>query len=236
MNDEAVDNTMSGVVAGNLVQAGHIDKVFLAHDVPVTDDGQPPLVVTVTKEDTGDDQPLWFVDCAIEQVPAYGGPEWDEWISTHQLTADHYDRLNLRVEGTSPQAVVLERMRFRVVERTPPRAVALSLVNHIHSSAMMPRCFGVDLSYGTEKELVPQGVPDFPYRVHQSDPEWFVVELYGVEDGVAWVVELDWLCAGQSGTLRIDDGGQPFRSMTAADRSCYCWDTFRPERGWQPDW
>jgi hypothetical protein len=38
---------------------------------------------------------------------------------------------------------------------------------------------------------------------------------------VSWYLELEWSSGGQKGTLRIDDGGKPFRTSSIQARPTY---------------
>jgi hypothetical protein len=232
---EIVRNTNFGN-AKNLIQVGGIEQLNLvlgSPQAPAVDNGRPPLAITATARNERRD-PLWIVDCDIDQVPAYDEPGWHEWVRAHQLDLPLDNRLDLHVEGTSPQAVRLQQLRFRVVERSTPRGVVLHVDNQVVGAALVPRWFCVELGSGTE--IVPrprfdEGT-DFPYAVHQSEPEWFRIDLHCGADDLAWVVELEWFCAGHSGTLHITDNDRPFRSTSISGRPVYLWDPYRPHLGW----
>lgn len=178
-----------------------------------------------------------------------GGLQMWAWRQ-HLLSADN-NVLELTVEGRTDQAVVLRQMRFHVLSRRPgstPRGVRLDLSALSLGSSMNVRNFEVDL--GSADVAVPVPMPlhpyhseptpnfpwvmpppfvtaDFPYSVHRSDPERFYFSLdYGDED-IEWVAALDWLSAGRSGSVRLDDAGAPFVSRAFKSRPVYIWNGSR---------
>lgn len=68
---------------------------------------------------------------------------------------------------------------------------------------------------------------DFPYRVSSTDVEVFHLDAHVEGHDVTWYLELEWTSGGRSGTLRVDDGGLPFRtsSLTARPEYYYRADT-----------
>jgi hypothetical protein len=244
---EGIQNRISGDVreGSTSIQAHTIENLNVevhGSSTQVMSGDTPPMVVTSEVGERHRDDPLWLVggieDGDIDRVPRPYSPEWTEWLREHRVDLPLYDRLNLHVEGTSPQAVMLRQLRFRVVERSAPQGTVLTATRDDYGvgAALIPRWFSVRL--GADAVAVPQpqftGEPDFPFTVQQSDPEWFVIDLYWGTEDLAWVVELDWKCVGQSGTLRVDNGGSPFRSTTIHGRPIYCWNVDRPRLGWRP--
>ncbi|WP_315904099.1 helix-turn-helix transcriptional regulator [Streptomyces sp. CBG31] len=64
----------------------------------------------------------------------------------------------------------------------------------------------------------------FPYRVSASDPEVLLVTARAARCDCDWVAELRWSGGGRSGTVRIDDGGRPFRTSGAPGRPVHDYD------------
>jgi hypothetical protein len=71
-----------------------------------------------------------------------------------------------------------------------------------------------------------------PYRVSARDPEVLLVNARTVGCDCRWYLELDWSSQGRSGTVRIDDGGRPFRTSGIAGLPRYVYDT--SARQWKP--
>jgi hypothetical protein len=62
------------------------------------------------------------------------------------------------------------------------------------------------------KPIDPTG-PNFPFKVDPSDPEIFDLRVLTSTGDVKWRLELSWTSLGQEGTIRVDFGGSPFRTM-----------------------
>ncbi|MFG2676621.1 helix-turn-helix domain-containing protein [Streptomyces sp. NPDC048445] len=135
-------------------------------------------------------------------------------------------RLELTVQGTSEQAVVLKDLNVRVLNRSAPLKRSAFSMGEGCGSGIEPQSFDVGLD-NSRPTLTPvagqQGdkkVPakDFPFRVSSNDVEVFDLDAHVEGHDVTWYLELEWSSGGQTGTLRIDDGGQPFRTSSIAGR------------------
>lgn len=62
------------------------------------------------------------------------------------------------------------------------------------------------------KPVDPAG-PHFPFKVGPDDPEVFDLKVLTSTGDVKWRLELSWTYLGQEGTLPVDLGGSPFRTM-----------------------
>ena len=62
---------------------------------------------------------------------------------------------------------------------------------------------------------------DFPFRVTSTDVEVFDLDAHVEGHDVSWYLELEWSSGGRDGTLRIDDGGKPFRTSSIKARPQY---------------
>lgn len=96
-------------------------------------------------------------------------------------------------------------------------------------SGITPQSFDIDLD-DSRPTLTPvagrQGdkrVPpkDFPFRVSSTDVEVFDLNAHVDGHDVSWYLELEWSSGGREGTLRIDDGGKPFRTSSIKTRPQY---------------
>ncbi|MYW08300.1 helix-turn-helix domain-containing protein [Streptomyces sp. SID2563] len=138
-------------------------------------------------------------------------------------------KLELTVQGTSAQAVVLTGLRVKVLsQRAPVQQTAFSMGEGC-GSGIEPQSFDVDLD-DSRPALRPvagkQGdetVPakNFPFRVSSSDVEVFDLDAHVEGHDVSWYLELDWSSGGRTGTLRVDEGGKPFRTSSIAGRPEY---------------
>ncbi len=137
--------------------------------------------------------------------------------------------LELTVQGTSEQAVVLKDLNVRVLNRSAPLKRSAFSMGEGCGSGIAPQSFDIGLD-NSRPTLTPvagqQGdrkVPakDFPFRVSSNDVEVFDLDAHVEGHDVTWYLELEWSSGGQTGTLRIDDGGQPFRTSSIAGRPEY---------------
>lgn len=138
-------------------------------------------------------------------------------------------KLELTVQGTSQQAVVLTGLHVRVLSRRAPLQRPAFSMGEGCGSGIEPQSFDIDLD-NSRPALTPvagkQGdetVPakDFPFQVSSSDVEVFDLDAHVEGHDVSWYLELEWSSGGRKGTLRIDDGGTPFRTSSIAGRPEY---------------
>ncbi|MDX2291978.1 MULTISPECIES: helix-turn-helix domain-containing protein [Streptomyces] len=145
-------------------------------------------------------------------------------------------QLQVTVTGRTQEPVVLSRLGVRVVERgRPPERAAYSMGDGC-GSGVTPQTFDVDLDAprpyvkavaGQDGDRV---VPakDFPYKVATGDPQVLNLDVHTEEHAVAWYLELEWSTGDRKGTVRIDDGGQPFRTQAVEGRTVY---GYWPDKG-----
>ncbi|MGN5634932.1 helix-turn-helix domain-containing protein [Streptomyces sp. AC154] len=138
-------------------------------------------------------------------------------------------RLELTVQGTSEQAVVLKDLNVRVLSRSAPLKRSAFSMGEGCGSGIEPQSFDIGLD-NSRPALTPvpglqagKKVPakDFPFRVSSNDVEVFDLDAHVEGHDVTWYLELEWSSGGQTGTMRIDDGGQPFRTSSIAGRPEY---------------
>ncbi|MGY3680685.1 helix-turn-helix domain-containing protein [Streptomyces sp. TE33382] len=137
--------------------------------------------------------------------------------------------LELTLQGTSKEAVVLQGLHVRVLARDAPLPWAAYSMGDGCGSGITPQSFDIDLDDGRPRSKPVAGmqgdtvVPakDFPYRVSSTDVEVFNLDAHVEGHDVTWYLELEWSSGGRSGTLRIDDRGRPFRTSSIKTRPEY---------------
>ncbi len=145
-------------------------------------------------------------------------------------------QLQLTVTGRTREPVVLSRLSVRVVERDRPPARDAYSMGDGCGSGVTPQTFDVDLDAprpyvkavaGQDGDRV---VPakDFPYKVATGDPQVLNLDVHTEEHVVAWYLELEWSTGERKGTVRVDDGGQPFRTQAIEGRTVY---GYWPDKG-----
>ncbi|MFH8439496.1 helix-turn-helix domain-containing protein [Streptomyces sp. NPDC018007] len=148
--------------------------------------------------------------------------------------------LQLTVQGTSREAVVLKGMNVRVISRKAPLPWSAYLMGNGCGSGITPQTFASHLDAGhptlrpvpgTQGDIEVPAV-DFPYRVTSEDVEVFNLDMKAVSYDVTWYLELEWSSGGEEGVLRIDDHGKPFRLSGMKGRPVYVHGG--PDYGWEP--
>lgn len=145
-------------------------------------------------------------------------------------------QLQVTVTGRTREPVVLSRLHVRVVDRDEPAERAAYSMGDGCGSGITPQTFAVDLDAprpyvkpiaGQDGDRV---VPakDFPYQVATGDAQVLNLDVHTEEHAVAWYLELEWSTGDRKGTVRIDDGGQPFRTTAIEGRTVY---GYWPDKG-----
>ncbi|MFJ7058982.1 helix-turn-helix domain-containing protein [Streptomyces microflavus] len=148
--------------------------------------------------------------------------------------------LQLTVQGTSREAVVLKGLYVRVLSRKAPLPWSAYLMGNGCGSGIAPQTFASDLDAGhpvitpvpgTQGDRVIPAVP-FPYKVSSEDVEVFNLDMKAQGYDVSWYLELKWSSGGREGMLRIDDQGKPFRTSGMRGRPMYTYGN--DEVKWEP--
>ncbi|MFJ9559060.1 helix-turn-helix domain-containing protein [Streptomyces fuscichromogenes] len=195
---------------------------------------------------------LWELGCdhdyVIDKQPAQVPPppapqDAGAWAATQNAVHGGDTIVEVSVQGRSSTAVVLEDLRVRVVGRTAPApGIAYSMADGC-GGGLTPRYFDVNLDKDRPiaRPVAGEG-PDgrtvstmhLPYRVSATDPEVLRVNASTVGCDCRWYLELDWSSQGRSGTVRVDDHGQPFRTSSIKGLPHYWYGTADGVRQWVP--
>ncbi|MFB7287138.1 helix-turn-helix domain-containing protein [Actinacidiphila glaucinigra] len=144
----------------------------------------------------------------------------------------------IRGRGSAP--VVVQALHIRVVERRdPPRWSSYSMDNGC-GGALTPAEYAVDLDAARPQPRPRDGndsehtlpVVRLPYQVSAQDPLVLRVHARTVRCDCDWFLELEWSAGGRSGTVRVDDGGRPFRTSGVKGRPEY---EYWSPAGWTPN-
>ncbi|MEU0360260.1 helix-turn-helix domain-containing protein [Streptomyces cyaneofuscatus] len=148
--------------------------------------------------------------------------------------------LQLTVQGTSREAVVLKGLYVRVLSRKAPLPWSAYLMGNGCGSSIVPQTFASDLDTGhpimtpvpgTQGDRTIPAEP-FPYKVSSDDVEVFNLDMKAGGYDVTWYLELKWSSGGREGMLRIDDHGKPFRTSGMRGRPMYTYGN--DEVKWEP--
>ncbi|MFE9681125.1 helix-turn-helix domain-containing protein [Streptomyces sp. NPDC006285] len=175
------------------------------------------------------------------QVPPPPAPQdAGTWAATQGAVHGQETNVEISVQGRTSTAVVLTALRVRVVGRTAPVPGTVYSMDQGCGGAVTPRSFAVDLD---KDRPIARSVPGndtgtpipavrMPYRVSAEDPEVLLVTARTQTCGCAWYLELDWSSEGRTGTVRIDDGGRPFRTSSIKGLPRYWYASEGAERKW----
>ncbi|MFF9482950.1 helix-turn-helix domain-containing protein [Streptomyces sp. NPDC014733] len=195
--------------------------------------GGTPLTANVRPYVWGDELPCFqtfLINRPPENMP--GTPQSGDTVgwarSLGGVDAEH-SRVGVVVRGTEKEPVVLEALRVQVVGRGP----ALGWQHYNPSGGcgggLTPSSYSIALD-NTSPVVKPvpgeqagKTVPakPFPRTVSSTEPEALAIQADAVSCDCSWYLELDWSSGKRSGTLRIDDGGRPFRTSGAAGKTIY---------------
>ncbi len=137
------------------------------------------------------------------------------------------------VRGTGDVPVVVEAVHVRVVARRAPLVRPSFEMNNGCGGSLAPAAFSVDLDAPRPSVEPVDGYDGdggkhlpavrLPYRVAVDEPLALRIEARTEGCDCDWYVELEWSSGDDSGTLRVDDGGRPFRTSAAEGRPTYGW-------------
>ncbi|MGW7309592.1 helix-turn-helix domain-containing protein [Streptomyces sp. NPDC054835] len=145
-------------------------------------------------------------------------------------------QLQLTVTGRTQAPVVLTGLHVRVAERGKPLDGSVYSMGDGCGSGVTPQTFDVDLDAprpylkpvaGMDGDRV---VPakNFPYKVSTGDPQVLNLDVHTEGNAATWYLELTWSSGEQHGTVRVDDGGQLFRTTAIEGRPTY---GYWPDKG-----
>ncbi|MQA88178.1 MAG: hypothetical protein GEV03_27050 [Streptosporangiales bacterium] len=141
------------------------------------------------------------------------------WIREHDAVQGHATTVGLTIRGGSSNAVVLQELRVRVLERRKPAQGTEVSKRCEGGDGVDPRLYQVDLDADhpvprpVRAESADEEAPvTFPYRVTHRDPEVIRVEASTANCYCRWQLELVYVDGEQERVKVIDDNGRPFRT------------------------
>ncbi|MFE3598977.1 helix-turn-helix domain-containing protein [Streptomyces sp. NPDC059142] len=164
----------------------------------------------------------FLVDSGPEQVgPPAGEPDAPRWAAAYGAVASGEQRVALTLQGTGPNTVVLEELHVRIVGKRAPLAWNDYSMGVGCGGGVGTKSFDIDLDNGSPTVTVKNGQRDFPYKVSESDPEVFYIDARTTAHDVRWELSVKWTSGGRGGTVRVDNGGVPFRTSAGSARPGY---------------
>ncbi|MEV6618107.1 helix-turn-helix transcriptional regulator [Streptomyces sp. NPDC051051] len=188
--------------------------------------GAPPLTVEVRPN-------AWLDPCGqrylIDREPGRVSPppvEQDApaWVAAHGAVSSGSQFVQVTVQGTGDETVVVDGLKVRTVQKRTPLAwndYAMGYPGVGCGGGVPTRYFTVALD-AVRPALVPEaGHADFPFKVSESDPEVYYIDADASAYDVSWTLELSWSSGSRHGTLVVDDKGRPFRTSGNNGRPAY---------------
>lgn len=141
----------------------------------------------------------------------------------------------IRGRGATP--VVVQALHIRVVDRREPLRWSSYSMDNGCGGALSPAEYAVDLDAARPQPRPRDGndsehtlpVVRLPYQVSAQEPLVLRVHARTVRCDCDWYLELEWSAGGRSGTVRVGDGGRPFRTSGVKGRPEY---GYRSSAGW----
>ncbi|WP_052847339.1 helix-turn-helix domain-containing protein [Streptomyces avicenniae] len=164
----------------------------------------------------------YLIDLPPTQVPPPPmEAEAADWARALGAVPAEEQAMELTVQAADEAAtVVLHDLRVRVTETSDP------LPWHLYSGyaacgggPVRTSAFDVDLDADAPRLTAANGQDDLPLWVDATEPLVFYVDARTDDQAVSWYLELDWSSGEETGTLRVDDGGQPFRTSAVTDQT-----------------
>ncbi|MFE9885461.1 helix-turn-helix domain-containing protein [Streptomyces scopuliridis] len=143
------------------------------------------------------------------------------WVGVLGGVASGGQYIELTVQGTTTETVVLQALRVKIVKTGAPLAWNDYAMGVGCGGGVGTKSFSVNLDAGRPSSVPKAGQRDFPYKVSESDPEVFYISATSKTRDVSWYLELEWSSGERRGTIRLDDNGKPFRTSGSAGRPSY---------------
>ncbi|MFE7650816.1 helix-turn-helix domain-containing protein [Streptomyces phaeoluteigriseus] len=188
--------------------------------------GTPPLTVGIRPY-------AWESPCdqryLIDRQPGQVSPppvEQDApaWVAAHGAVASGEQYLEMTVQGTGEETVVVDGLKVRTVQKRSPLAwndYAMGYPGVGCGGGVPTRYFTVALDAARPTVVPESGHADFPFKVSESDPEVYYISADASAYDVSWTLELSWSSGSRHGTLIVDDEGRPFRTSGNNGRPAY---------------
>ncbi|KKZ71445.1 hypothetical protein VO63_23855 [Streptomyces showdoensis] len=203
-------------------------------------DAGPPAPLSVGISSYNWDEPCgqYYV---LDQQPGHVPPppppqDFRGWARALGGIDGGHLRLQLTVTGRTQAPVVLTALHVRVAERGKPLDGSVYSMGDGCGSGVTPQTFDADLDAprpylkpvaGQDGDRV---VPakDFPYKVSTGDPQVLNLDVHTEGYAASWYLELAWSSGERHGTIRVDDGGQLFRTAAIEGRPVF---GYWPQKG-----
>lgn len=184
-----IENKVTGGSPGSITQVGYVGRDIHVHQWRPDDSIEPENLIIATVDIVPGS---WAADLVVDSDLPYAiTPSGSIYVIT--------------LEARSERAVVLQTARPAVTSREAPRRTCQT--KHI-AGVVEPRRFTTDLD--AEKPQLHAEGATFPFIISSTDVEQFWLQPTCRDHQVAWNLEIDWICAGNRGTVVIGGPGGLF--------------------------
>ncbi|MEU9046984.1 MULTISPECIES: hypothetical protein [unclassified Kitasatospora] len=162
---------------------------------------------------------------AVVDVPA--------WVSKVGAVPGHYQSIELTVQGTGSETVVLTALNVRIARIAAPLAWNAYAMADGCGGGVGVHSYDLDLDAARPRPVVSEGRTGLPVKVSERDPEVIEVSAETTSHDVSWYLELEWSSGNRKGTLSIGLGdGTPFRTSAVKGRPLYSYPI--GGKAWEP--
>ncbi|MFE1176189.1 helix-turn-helix domain-containing protein [Streptomyces sp. NPDC058773] len=188
----------------------------------------------------------WDAPCAVnyllqrtpDRVPPPPAPQDARpWAGALGAVDGGHMQLQLTATGDTEASVVLTSLHARVVAKHAALPWRVYGMGDGCGGGVTPQTFNIDLddAQPVAKPVAGQDgdikVPakNFPFKVSTKDPQVLNLDVHTEGHDVSWYLEVGWSSGDRQGTIRVDDGGKPFRTSATEGRKRYLfqWDKKR---------
>ncbi|MCM2422858.1 transcriptional regulator [Streptomyces sp. RKAG293] len=186
-------------------------------------DTSAPIKVSVKPSgwDTPCDQ--YLVDRPPSEVPRPPQvPDVAGWVSRLGGVPGRYLSIEIVVQGTGRDTVVLSGLNVRVARIAAPLAWNAYSMGEGCGGGVDVHSYDLDLDAARPRPVVIEGGTGLPLKVSEGDPEVIEITARTTSHDVSWYLELEWSSGDRKGTLPVDLGhGTPFRTSAVKGRPLY---------------
>lgn len=199
-------------------------------------DQGPSAPITVTVRPSG-----WVSACdqyvvnrppsEVPRPPAVA--DVSAWAARVGAVPGHYQSIELAVQGTGSDTVVLTALNVRVARIAAPLAWNAYSMGEGCGGGVDKKSYDIDFDAARPRPVVSEGSTGLPVKVSEADPEVIQVNAETVAHDVSWYLELEWSSGNRKGTLPIGLGaGTPFRTSAVKGRPLYSYPI--GGKAWEP--
>ncbi len=183
-----------------------------------------PITVTVRPSRRDDPEcDEYVVDHPPSEVPRPPAvADAPAWAAKTGAVPGHYLSIELIVQGTGSDTVVLTALNVRIARIAAPLAWNAYSMGEGCGGGVGVHSFDLDLDAAHPRPVLFEGSTGLPLKVSERDPEVIEVNAQTTSHDVSWYLDLEWSSGNRTGTLTIGPGaGTPFRTSALKGRPLY---------------